>query len=181
MDALKKAQDLNENDFELNRLLSAVHLSNHSYDLAEEHGRKAHTINPNDPRILSGYGEVLVRNGSTKDGLELLNKALELDPIPLGQSNSDNRYKDLLLGYFFDRDFQKCDEIGKKIDSHDSKSWLLLMFAKKELNLLEKNEAFKSEYKKFSPENWKASIDRFHIPDDKVRSEIENFADTLNE
>ena len=30
------------------------------------------------PLILSGYGEVLVRNGSTKEGLELLNKALEL-------------------------------------------------------------------------------------------------------
>ncbi|PPR77154.1 MAG: hypothetical protein CFH01_01666 [Alphaproteobacteria bacterium MarineAlpha2_Bin1] len=179
MDALKKAQDLNENDFELNRLLSAVHLSNHSYDLAEEHGRKAHSINPNDPRILSGYGEVLVRNGSTKEGLEMLNKALELDPIPLGQSNSDNRYKDLLLGYFFDRDFERCDEIGGKIDSHDSKSWLLLMFAKKELNSLEKNESFKSDYEKFSPVDWKTAIDRFHIPDDNIRKEIESFADSL--
>ncbi|MBL41410.1 MAG: adenylate/guanylate cyclase domain-containing protein [Rhodospirillaceae bacterium] len=180
MEALKKAQDLNENDFELNRLLSAVHLSNHSYDLAEEHGRKAHSINPNDPRILSGYGEVLVRNGSTKEGLDLLNKALELDPIPLGQSNSDNRYKDLLLGYFFDKDFEKCDEIGKKIDSHDSKSWLLLMYAKQEINSLEKNELFNTEYKKFSPDDWKTAIDRFHIPDDKIRNEIEKFAESLS-
>ena len=179
MEALKKAQDLNENDFELNRLLSAVHLSNHSYDLAEEHGRKAHSINPNDPRILSGYGEVLVRNGSTKEGIKLLNKALELDPIPLGQSNSDNRFKDLLLGYFFDRDFEKCNEIGMKIDSHDSKSWLLFMFAKHELDSLDKNELFKSEYEKYSPDNWKSAIDRFHIPDEGIKEEIENFADSL--
>ncbi len=179
MDALKKAQDLNENDFELNRLLSAVHLSNHSYDLAEEHGRKAFSINPNDPRILAGYGEVLVRNGSTKLGLELLNKALELDPIPLGQSNSDNRYKDLLLGYFFDNDFSNCDLIGKKIDSHDTKSWLLYNFAKKELGLLDELENLKSDYEKFAPDDWKLAIDRFHIPDEKTKKNIEDFAQSL--
>ena len=66
-----------------------------------------------------------------------------------------------------------------KIDSHDSKSWLLFMFAKHELDSLEKNELFKSEYEKYSPDDWKSAIDRFHIPDEGVKEEIESFADSL--
>ena len=47
-----------------------------------------------------------------KKGLELLNKAFELDPIPQGQSTSDNRIKDLILGYFFAEDFNKVIELS---------------------------------------------------------------------
>ena len=79
---IEKALELNENDFECHRMLSAVYLSNHDYILAEDHGRKAFNVVPNDPRVLSGYGEVLVRVGKVDEGLELLNKAFDLDPIP---------------------------------------------------------------------------------------------------
>ena len=72
---IDKALELNENDFECHRMLSAVYLSNHDYILAEDHGRKAFNMVPNDPRVLSGYGEVLVRIGKVDKGLELLNKA----------------------------------------------------------------------------------------------------------
>ena len=62
---INKALELNENDFECHRMLSAVYLSNHDYILAEDHGRKAFNMVPNDPRVLSGYGEVLVRIGKS--------------------------------------------------------------------------------------------------------------------
>ena len=47
------AHDLNENDFECHRMLSAVYLSNHDYGKAEEHGRIAYRLNPNDPNFKS--------------------------------------------------------------------------------------------------------------------------------
>ncbi len=47
-------------------------------------------MNPNDPRVLAVYGEILVRNNKTKLGIELLKKTLELDSIPAGQKNSRN-------------------------------------------------------------------------------------------
>ena len=50
---IDKALELNENDFECHRMLSAVYLSNHDYLLAEDHGRKAFNMVPNDPRVLS--------------------------------------------------------------------------------------------------------------------------------
>ena len=78
-------------------MLSAVYLSNHEYGLAEDHGQKAFQMVPNDPRVLAGFGEVLVRVGKIQKGLELLEKAFDLDPIPQGQSSSDNRLKDLIL------------------------------------------------------------------------------------
>ena len=58
MKLVKNAHELNENDFECHRMISAVRLSQHNYRLAEEHGRKSYDINPNDPRVVSGYGEV---------------------------------------------------------------------------------------------------------------------------
>ncbi|SVB53658.1 uncharacterized protein METZ01_LOCUS206512, partial [marine metagenome] len=50
---VKNAHELNENDFECHRMMSAVYLSQHNYRLAEEHGRKSYDINPNDPRVVS--------------------------------------------------------------------------------------------------------------------------------
>ena len=47
--------------------------------------RIAYSMNPNDPRVLAVYGEILVRNNKTKLGIELLKKTLELDAIPAGQ------------------------------------------------------------------------------------------------
>ena len=37
-DCIARAVDLNENDFECHRMLSAIHLSKHEFQLAEEHG-----------------------------------------------------------------------------------------------------------------------------------------------
>ena len=122
---IDKALELNENDFECHRMLSAVYLSNHDYVLAEDHGKKAFNMVPNDPRVLSGYGEVLVRTGKVDKGLELLNKAYELDPIPQGQSSSDNRVRDLILGYFFAADYNKVVELSFDIRTMDERTLML--------------------------------------------------------
>ncbi|MGY9001318.1 MAG: adenylate/guanylate cyclase domain-containing protein [Rhodospirillales bacterium] len=159
------ALELNEYDFECHRMLSAVHLSTHEYKLAEEHGRKAFNMNPNDPRVLSGYGEVLVRNGSIKKGLELLEKALEIDPIPQGQVNSDNRLKDLLLGHFLGDDFPKCIEISKEIQDIDFKTWIISSFAKLKMDSTVNHIKIKrEEFCKFDDHDWSNQIDRLHIP-----------------
>ena len=47
---------------------------------SEFYGRKAYEMNPNDPRIVSAYGELLVLTGRAGEGTELLIKAYELDP-----------------------------------------------------------------------------------------------------
>ena len=173
---IDKALELNENDFECHRMLSAVYLSNHDYLLAEDHGRKAFNMVPNDPRVLSGYGEVLVRIGKVEKGLELLNKAFELDPIPQGQSTSDNRIKDLILGYFFAEDFNKVVELSFDIRVMDTRSLALILYSRSKLN---QDIKVSSEYQSFKGDfkdtDWEQTIDRFHIQDENIKNTLLNF------
>lgn len=178
---LNKALELNENDFEVHRMLSAVYLSNHEYDKAAEHGLKAFQLNPNDPRVLSGTGEVLVRVNQQDQGLDMLEKALALDPVPMGQTTSDNRFKDLVLGYFLANKLEQCIETAKALVEFDERSWLLLMRSYQLLGLeLSESKEFADNAYRFKGLDWQASIDRFHIPSAGVRSDLMELAKGLN-
>ena len=172
-DNIEKALELNENDFECHRMLSAVYLSDHDYILAEDHGRKAFNMVPNDPRVLSGYGEVLVRTGKVDKGLELLNKAFELDPVPQGQSTSDNRIKDLILGYFFAEDFNKVIELSFDIRNMDIRSLVLILFSRSKLNQdIKSSNEFSLFINNHKDTDWEQTVDRFHIQDEAIKSKI---------
>jgi adenylate cyclase len=177
---ISMALNLNENDFECHRMLSAVHLTTHEYELAEEHGRKAYDMNPNDPRVLSGYGEVLVRTGSFDEGVRLLNKALEIDPVPQGQVNSDSRLKDLLLAHFFGKNFEECENLGEQIKGHDFKSMLLLSYARKQTGSLDGDlENVKKQLVQFDNGDWPGQIDRLHIPSEEKKENLMKFVEDL--
>ena len=177
---IDKALELNENDFECHRMLSAVYLSNHDYLLAEDHGRKAFNMVPNDPRVLSGYGEVLVRIGKVEKGLELLNKAFELDPIPQGQSTSDNRIKDLILGYFFAEDFNKVVELSFDIRVMDTRSLALILYSRSKLNQdIKVSSEYGSLKGEFKDTDWEQTIDRFHIQDEEIQKNLINFISSI--
>ncbi len=177
---IDKALELNENDFECHRMLSAVYLSNHDYLLAEDHGRKAFNMVPNDPRVLSGYGEVLVRIGKVEKGLELLNKAFELDPIPQGQSTSDNRIKDLILGYFFAEDFNKVVELSFDIRVMDTRSLALILYSRSKLNQdIKVSSEYGSLKGEFKDTDWEQTIDRFHIQDEEIKKNLINFISSI--
>ena len=177
---IDKALELNENDFECHRMLSAVYLSNHDYLLAEDHGRKAFNMVPNDPRVLSGYGEVLVRIGKVDKGLELLNKAFELDPIPQGQSTSDNRIKDLILGYFFAEDFNKVVELSFDIRVMDTRSLALILYSRSKLNQdIKVSSEYQSLKGEFKDTDWEQTIDRFHIQDEEIIKNLVVFMNTI--
>ena len=180
MDSISSALELNENDFECHRMLSAVYLSQHEYQLAEEHGRRAYDMNPNDPRVLAGYGEVLARLGKPEKGVELLEKALSLDPIPQGQLNSDNRYTDLTMAYFFASDFEKCVETGEKVEHLNFKSWLFVNYSKSKLGGFDQNDVYFQEgLKGFKEGNWDLQVDRLHLPDGETQSDLLNFLKNL--
>ena len=180
MASISSALELNENDFECHRMLSAVYLSQHEYQLAEEHGRRAYDMNPNDPRVLAGYGEVLARLGKPEKGVELLEKALSLDPIPQGQLNSDNRYTDLTMAYFFASDFEKCVEIGEKVEHINFKSWLFVNYSKSKLGGFDQNDVYFQEgLKEFKEGNWELQVDRLHLPDGETQSDLLDFLKNL--
>ncbi len=177
---IDKSLECNENDFECHRMLSAVYLSNHDYILAEDHGKKAYNMVPNDPRVLSGYGEVLVRIGKVEEGLELLNKAFDLDPVPQGQSTSDNRIKDLILGYFFADHLNKVIELSFELRMMDPRSLALILYSRsmldQDISTSDNYEVLKSQFK---DTDWNQAVDRFHIPNKDLNDKLISYMHSI--
>jgi adenylate cyclase len=177
---IDKSLECNENDFECHRMLSAVYLSNHDYILAEDHGKKSFNMVPNDPRVLSGYGEVLVRIGKVDEGLELLNKAFDLDPVPQGQSTSDNRIKDLILGHFFADNFNKVIELSFELRVMDSRSLALILYSRSMLDQdISKSDNYEILKREFKDINWDQTVDRFHIPNKDLNDKLISYMKSI--
>ena len=170
---LDKALEVDKNDFECHRMLSEVYLSMHDFEKSKESGQKATSINPNDPRVISVYGEALLRLRELDSGIEYLEKAYELDPIPQGQTTSDRRLAALFLGYYLKEDFEKCQAINSEILNIDVRTWLL-NFHLHQIQSMDcsQDNWFIKGIKEFENLDWKMEIDRFHLNNDELNNEL---------
>ncbi len=121
---IEQAMKIDPNDYECHRLLSAVYSATKDYRASYEHGKKAHEMVPNDPRILQQYGEALLKTGQPTKGCDLTLKALEYDPVPQGQTNSDKRKSDAVFACFMDDRIDLGLELAEQI-SHPATKTLL--------------------------------------------------------
>ncbi len=174
---LDTALEVDKNDFECHRMLSEVYLSMHDFEKSVESGKKATQLNPNDPRVISVYGESLLRLKEYEEGLSYLEKAYELDPVPQGQTTSDRRVSALFLGNYLMSNFDKCQELNQKIVDIDLRTWLL------NTDLFEKNcidygeeSWFQKGRRNFSDSDWDMEVDRFHLNDDELKSNLISLA-----
>ena len=174
---LDTALEVDKNDFECHRMLSEVYLSMHDFEKSVESGKKATQLNPNDPRVISVYGESLLRLKEYDEGLSYLEKAYELDPVPQGQTTSDRRVSALFLGNYLMSNFDKCQELNQKIIDIDLRTWLL------NTDLFEKNcidygeeSWFQKGRRNFSDSDWDMEVDRFHLNDDELKSNLISLA-----
>ena len=173
MELLDKALEVDQNDFECHRMLSEVYLSMHDFEKSKESGHKATTLNPNDPRVISVYGESLLRLGELDQGIEFLEKAYELDPVPQGQTTSDRRLAALFLGYYLKKDFTKCQDLNKEIVEIDVRTWLLNFH----LHTINSSDClndgwFKKGKVKYKDLDWEMEIDRFHLNNEGLNKEL---------
>ena len=60
--SLSKANELNENDWNTNRILGEASLTLHNFQQSKIYATKAYNANPNHPFVLSIYGDALIRN-----------------------------------------------------------------------------------------------------------------------
>ncbi len=174
---LDKALEVDPNDFECHRMQAEVYLSMHDFEKSKISGQKATSMNPNDPRVISVYGETLLRLNELEKGIEYLEKAYELDPIPQGQTTSDRRLAALFLAYFLKNDFDHCQKLNQDIVNIDIRTWLLnsYMFKQKEINF-DKESWFVSGFSQFKDSNWDMEVDRFHLNDDSLKKQLTDFA-----
>ena len=143
------------------------------FEKSKESGQKATSINPNDPRVISVYGEALLRLRELDSGIEYLEKAYELDPIPQGQTTSDRRLAALFLGYYLKEDFEKCQAINAEILNIDVRTWLL-NFHLHQIQSIDcsQDNWFIKGIKEFDNLDWKMEIDRFHLNNDELNNEL---------
>ena len=145
----------------------------HDFEKSKDSGRKATAINPNDSRVISVYGEALLRLRELDQGINYLEKAYELDPVPQGQTTSDRRLTALFLGYYLKNNFEKCQEINKNIVDIDIRTWLLNFHLHK-INNVDCSQAswFQKGKKDYINSDWKMEIDRFHLNNDGLNKEL---------
>jgi adenylate cyclase len=103
----KKALALDENDMECLRILCEIHMEQEDLDKAEHYHDRAFALNPNDPRMLAQRGELMVWLGRPEEGVEWVQKAMQLDPLGangfahlLGRAHRANRhYEDAIAAF----------------------------------------------------------------------------------
>ena len=155
----------------------------HDFEKSKASGQKATNMNPNDPRVISIYGEALIRLNELDKGLLYLQKAYELDPIPQGQNTSCERYENLSFGYFCKNDYKKCLEWGNKIEHMDKTIWLIILYSISKVNGIHKikeSDIFKKYEGSFKDINWKDVIDSIRFkPEDKKINFLLAFANKI--
>jgi len=167
---IQKAMELDENDFECNRIMHEINKIYEDFEKSEFYGKKAYDINPNDPRIVSGYGELLVLTGRAEEGTELLIKAFELDPVGLGGSNADKRLGDVMFGAYVKGDHQQCLEYDKKIGKKNPIAWAAKIASLSALSQTQEKELELSKFAAVYPDIVLGEeIDKLHFQDSSVK------------
>ena len=177
---MEKARELDDNDFEVHRILAEVKLSQENFKDAEKHARKCFKLVPNDPRVLSVYGEILVRVGQIDKGLEAIENAYKLTPIASGKTNEDHRLSSILLGNFMARNKKSCIQIISKLENIDFRSWILTAKICNDEEYDYKSASwFIFGKNNFSEIHWKEEILRFKLNNNSITKALINFANGL--
>ncbi len=107
---VETALALDDEDFECHRVLLGVCTFQKNYDRAEFHAARAYELNPNDPRVISQYGELLALTGRAEAGIERLQQALLVDP-----HSPDDRLTHLGFAQFVARHYDDALATFKKV------------------------------------------------------------------
>ena len=181
LEALSKANELNDNDWNTNRILAEANLTMDDFEQTKVYATKAYRANPNNPHVLSIYGESLLRNGDIDTAIKIFEKMYELEPIVAADANSDRPLQAILFAYYMNNDLEKCNELLNQLDDFTSKTWLAL------IDLHHRN---KKDYKqedwfikgmdKFKNLDWKSEIKSFHLNDKDILENLTNMSSSLS-
>jgi len=166
LESLSKANELNDNDWNTNRILAEANLTMNNFEQTKLYATKAYRANPNNPHVLSIYGESLLRNGDIETAIKIFEKMHELEPIVAADLNSDRPIQAKLFAYYSDGNLAKCKELLYLLEDFSSKTWISLLDL-----YVKNNESYKEELwyskglNKFKDINWDDEIKTYHLSD----------------
>lgn len=107
VEAVRTAYELDADDSEVHRLLAGVSLVRKDFEKASYHQARGLTLNPNYDLLVVQNGEVLTWRGHASEGIEWIQRAMQLNPYHpqrfwshLGRAlYQDRRYQDALESF----------------------------------------------------------------------------------
>ncbi len=180
LEALNKGIELNDNDWNANRIMGEVHLTMHDFNQTKVFATKAFNANPNNSAVLSIYADSLIRTEEIDKGIDIIEKAMRLDPKPLGDLNSDRWLNALFFANYLNQDFKRCKEIIHQIEEINLKTWLTnIDIATKQENVFKDEPWFKKGLEDNKEVDWTMEVDRFHLPSEEDKNHLINLASSV--
>ena len=180
LESLNKGIELNDNDWNANRIMGEVHLTMHDFDQTKVFATKAYNANPNNSAVLSIYADALLRTDEIDEGINILEKAMRLDPNPLGDLNSDRWLNALFFANYLNKDYSRCKEILAEIQEFNLRTWLTNLDIAKSNNEEYENESwFEKGLKNFKDSDWMMEVDRFHLSDENTKNHLISIANSI--
>tara|TARA_B100001057_G_scaffold256431_1_gene256632 strand:- start:7009 stop:8511 length:1503 start_codon:yes stop_codon:yes gene_type:complete len=181
VDALSKANELNDNDWNALRIIAEAHLTLNDFQQAMVYANKAYNANPNHPYVLWIYGRMLVRYNKVESGIKILEKLYEIEPMALADVNTDRIVKELFVAHYMNQDYKKCNELYDQIHEHGFREWLMHIDIKTKLNIDYLNDVwFVEGLKLFNDIDEKKEIALFHLNNKNISSNLLNISKQIN-
>tara|TARA_B100000676_G_C18052737_1_gene832253 strand:- start:389 stop:2134 length:1746 start_codon:yes stop_codon:yes gene_type:complete len=171
MESINKALEINQNDFECYRMLCRVHLNVYGdHNKSIEYGRKALELNPNDSRILWGFGIALALSGDGKEGLKHLIKSYELSPKKGVEGSIDAVISAVIVGYYSSNDYENVIEWFNKLEIKDYRSFVLYFSALSQMGQdMPTSDDFR---KKYGENDIRTEIELFRFKDQNITENL---------
>jgi len=180
LETLSKANEMNDNDWNTNRILAEAHLTLNDFSQTKVYATKAYKANPSNPHVLSIYGDALLRNDEIENAIKIFEKMYELEPIVGSDTNSDRPLRSIFFAHYLNRDFKKCKELFALMDEIDVKTWLTYTEIYKSNNANPESEKwFEKGYNDFKDLNWKEEINAFHLNNKELKNNLISLSSSL--
>ena len=108
--AARRGLELDEEDSECHRLMSEIYLLQNKFDEAEHHNERGLSLNPNNPRLVVQRGYLLVYTSRPKEGIEWIEKVIQLDPM-----HPEHYYSNLAIAMHAVHRYEDSVKIFKRI------------------------------------------------------------------
>ena len=173
---IQKAQEINQNDFECYRMLCRVYLNVYNdHEKSIEFGKKSYQLNPNDPRILWGYGTVLALAGEGQLALEYVEKAHDLSPHIGIEGSVDVLISSVVLAHYACGNSEDCISWFHRLEVKDFRSYVLYASSLKRISKLEVNSVDIREFReKLKNQEFDKDIDLFRFKDNDISEYCKN-------
>ena len=180
LEALSKANELNDNDWNALRIIAEAYLTLDNLQQGMVYANKAYNANPNHPYVLWIYGRVLIRYNKVESGIKILEQLYKIEPMALADVNTDRIVKELFVAYYLNENYEKCNELFGQIHEHDFREWLIFIDIKTKQNIeYLKDVWFTSGLEKYKDLNKKKEVSLFHLNDRELSTNLLNLSNTL--